>query len=613
MKKFLTFLLTLLVSIFIYNNKVEAYSESEYYYFNDIDGDSTQYYSLKSEIDYFLINDDNVSLQDYLTTAKADKLYTKFKNGDYSSYGEYAFIIMYQGTGAKLVVFDSLENIYVANQSTGMGVYLTNCTLISGSSSTGSAVSVSAKTDYLAITFNPSEETNVFEYAYKYLETQSNKIHFTYLNNMEMYNRIFKNGYNPIPDINITKERENEYILNNGNSVILNNEMKINFSSFDTSRYKYLYSYDTENWYEITENDYEFLINKNCSIYVKITDLNDNYINSSTYTTTGITENILDYLIEDGTEQGKKLTIYYYNFDNTDYHIVSNFQTGTESIYESELMGTIVYDNINLDNTYSINSYDENDNFIVGKVIDIQVDEAKLDNNRYIQLNLDKENKRLNFYYVNYKNNDKCYYKISSEEENEVNCKDNMLLDITKNGYIEIYIKNNNEIVLKRGVNVNFIDNLPQFKFQSYYNDSESKQVLKIVVENLQSDDKIYYSYDKEIWNQLETKRINYLDFYVSKEVYFKVERNKEIVSEAYFDLVYKAYENSSTNNNNQQYNGLKGLLKYFKDITKNITNAPFELGKSAYELLRQSKFGLYILLIIVSSIIILFIKSIKR
>ena len=188
-----------------------------------------------------------------------------------------------------------------------------------------------------------------------------------------------------------------------------------------------------------------------------------------------------------------------------------------------------------------------------------------------------------------------------------------MLLNINKNGYIEIYIKNNNEIVLKRGVNLNFLDNLPKFKFDSYYNDNESKQVLKIIIDNLKSNDKIYYSFDKESWIQLENKRINYLDFYSSMEVYFKVERENEIVSEAYFDLVFKAFENSSENNDKEKYNGLKGLLKYFKEITNNITTLPVKMGQNIYLLIRKSKIGLYILLIIVSSIIILFLKSIKR
>ena len=607
LKKYLIFSITLLISIFIFNNNVKALDKSNLI----VQTSSISYDYIKSHP------------EEYTQIGKATN-------------GAYAYLYKDHSILTITTTWDTTRNIGLAGFSNASG-NIQNISIINLRSSmriylsVGDGISI-VSSDYAycnSDTFVLTQSTpssNTFYY--EFFEAGTKITSSSMINDKSLYytsydlyrnNSLYvsKNNeyihYVNVTEINITKKKEEEITLNNGVKVIINNLLKINFTTFDKNKYKYLYSFDKENWYTIDENDFNLVITKNKTIYVKVNDLNDNYITSATFTTNKINEHVLDYSIEDGTEQGKKLKIYYYNFDNTDYHIVSNFQTGKEEKFESNINGTIIYDNLNLDNTYSINSYNENDEFIVGKVIDIQVDEAKLNNNRYIKLNLDKEKKRINFYYENYKKNDKCYYKISNEEEIEVNCSDNMLLNINKNGYIEIYIKNNNEIVLKRGVNLNFLDNLPKFKFDSYYNDNESKQVLKIIIDNLKSNDKIYYSFDKESWIQLENKRINYLDFYSSMEVYFKVERENEIVSEAYFDLVFKAFENSSENNDKEKYNGLKGLLKYFKEITNNITTLPVKMGQNIYLLIRKSKIGLYILLIIVSSIIILFLKSIKR
>lgn len=270
------------ILFFSFSQNVKAYSESEYYYFNDIEGDSTQYYSLKSEIDYFLINDDNPSLQNYLTIAKANKLYTKFKNGDYSSYGEYAFIIMQEGTGAKLVVFNSLDDIYLSKSTGTLNVNLKNCTLISGSSSTGNQSSISTKTNYSVITFNPTSDPNVYEYMYNYLESEYNKIHFTYLSNMEMYDRIFKNFNNLKPELSYSLEPiyKDGYISSYG--------IKVNSSLVDDTLYKYQYEIkdDINNnlkWVDLYNNNFinnqfSYVTKKPIYFYFRILDKSNNEV-----------------------------------------------------------------------------------------------------------------------------------------------------------------------------------------------------------------------------------------------------------------------------------------------------------------------------------------------
>ena len=329
----------------------------------------------------------------------------------------------------------------------------------------------------------------------------------------------------------------------------------------------------------------------------------------------------LRYEILDGTERGKMLKIYFYNFYDGDNGILTNFQTGKKYIFPSmPLSPTFTLDNINQDNSFTFNAYDKDNNLILTETIDIQNEIAELNNERYIEI-FNLNTTRLNDYFVkfhNTKSSDKCYVKINNSSntgETELDC-DSEFADIysPRNTFVENYIKNSKgEIVVKKTVNLNYIKDLPQIEFESTFNENETRQDLKITITNFKNSDKFYYSYDNQNWELLETKRVNYLYFYTDSDVYVKVVRDDEIVSEAYFDVVYNSFENSSNNNNLEDKKSLKGLLKYFKTLTKEISFEPFLKGVNAYELIKNSKLGLFILLVVIGSIIILVMKSLKR
>lgn len=342
-------------------------------------------------------------------------------------------------------------------------------------------------------------------------------------------------------------------------------------------------------------------------------DLFINFNNNGFASTTGF-----DYEITEGSEKGKKLILNFNNYLETDYVIITNYQSGEEERFDNlKLNNQIIYDNISQDNTYQIKIYDVDNNVILERNIDIQ-EQLLLTNKRYIYI-ANLNNDGLNSYKVgffNTKDDDKCFYHLKDEEEVEIDClsKVGVVKSPNKNTYAENYIKDKNgNIVVRKNVNLNYLKNYPQFKFESYYDSNENKQTLKVIVDNLQDNDLIYYSYDNENWLLMETKRINYLDFYYSTNLYFKVERNSLIVSEAYFDLVYNSYENSSDNNSISNSNfSFKDLLDSFKQFTGNKNNT-LNLGTNIYNRLKNSKLGLFLTILIVGSFIILIVKSIKR
>ena len=334
--------------------------------------------------------------------------------------------------------------------------------------------------------------------------------------------------------------------------------------------------------------------------------------NSSFYSPTSF-----EYEISEGTDKGKKLSLFFNGYKETDYTIINNYQTGEEiTILDLKNNSTKIFDNISQDNTFIVVIYNENDEIILTKNIDIQ-EQLRLSGERYILvggLNIQELNSYFLAFY-NTEKEDRCFYKFKDEEEQEIDCSDETIVikSPNKNTYVENYIKDKNDkIVVIKNVNLNYLKNLPQFKFESYFDDKENKQILEIIVENLHESDIISYSYDNENFYTLETKRINYLNFYDSSDVYFKIERNSEVISEAYFDVVYNSYVNSSNNNNLENTNfSLKNLLDIFKNYSEN--NKTLNLGTNVYNQLKNSKLGLYLTIIITGSFIILFVKSIKR
>lgn len=394
---------------------------------------------------------------------------------------------------------------------------------------------------------------------------------------------------------------DNIYLNNNNESILDIPYIKSNLEVlFDSSKdYSYgSYYYKSVKYNNLIYNDYDKIINFE----------NGDFVSPTSF----------EYEISEGTNQGKKLILYFKHYESTDYAYIYNYQTGKKILLDNlDQNTTMTFDDIALDNTYQINIYNGNDELIKDETIDIQ-QELFISEDRYILIrNLNV--KELNSYTANYfntKDTDKCFYKYKDEEEKEINCNSQtaMITSPNKNTYVEHYIKDKNDkIVVKKNVNLNYLTDLPLFKFKSYFDEKNNVQVLEIITENLKESDIISYSYDNENFYILETKRINYLNFYISSNIYLKLERNSEIIAEGYFDVIYNSYVNSSNNNNLENTNfSFKNLLNNFK----NITNNDFTLlkkGTEVYNNLKNSPLGLYISIIITGSFIILIINAIKR
>lgn len=134
------------------------------------------------------------------------------------------------------------------------------------------------------------------EYAFKFSNNEvtslySSNIGLVYLSDESIIDYFLGN---PIPEISITKLEEFKTNDLFGNEYITSVKYSLNFSIFDTSKYKYLYSLDKDintsslNPIIINENNLEVLISKNCVIHIKILDNNDNYITSSSFIISGL-------------------------------------------------------------------------------------------------------------------------------------------------------------------------------------------------------------------------------------------------------------------------------------------------------------------------------------
>lgn len=135
---------------------------------------------------------------------------------------------------------------------------------------------------------NYKGEQRIYSYVHNYfLNSLGNN--YNLVGNHTIYDVVDNSVYfSNIPDINITIFSENSVNDLFGHEYISSISYNINFSSFDLTKYKYLYSFNSNEWLEITENDYKLLVKENGIFYIKVTDFEDNYITSSTFTTTGI-------------------------------------------------------------------------------------------------------------------------------------------------------------------------------------------------------------------------------------------------------------------------------------------------------------------------------------
>lgn len=320
------------------------------------------------------------------------------------------------------------------------------------------------------------------------------------------------------------------------------------------------------------------------------------------------------YDITDATDFGKKLTLNFNGYSNDYYVIIQDYISGYyKKLDPLSNFSEFVIDNIPIDNTYTITFYQNNE---IVKIATIDIaNEIQLNNgNRYLDFNVDTKNKRIVFEFKNTKQNDVCFITIGETEEQLPDCTSQYVYDnnnsiLDKNSSLLFTIKNNNNLVYKKGYTLNLYDNLPFFNITSSFDTYNSYQIVKLITENYLDTDVISYSYDNINFITLTTQRINTLNIYNSTDLYFKLERDNNVLATSYIYVNFKQFSNSQIEDITTNIS----ITDFFKNLTSNVDYSFLDNFQNIWLQSKQSKLYLYLILFIIGSLILFLIRSIRK
>lgn len=574
MKKFLTFSIILLVSLFVFNNNVKAidsYKNIKSYVLENTNG--YDYYNSNDR--YNLLKNYNNSIGVFFDTEKNNIIMTKY-NKDY--------IIPLKTDDY------NTQDIVVEVDDYNVKVFLFNGQAFDSVSSDGTTYNFTALSDYAFVYIMGSNFYTSYsnEGNYARLFASSQKKYFASNFNIKYsYGNIaiaktFDTTFLEVPEINITKEKE---IKDDEN--IISEVIKISLSSIDDEEYNYYWKFEDSEWRKVDSSNFEenyttYTIEQNGTFYFKIEDKNENIINSATYTTININRTPkVKYKIEIDEEDDfvkdeyvkNNRTIYnikleYSYMTNEYYSVYYNLKDGTKKNLGFNVQNyEIKY--VNDDAIITIYIYDKNNNVVNFTTIDLQNINKDL-NKPYIYITgYNQENlpNSVAYKYINANDDDnKCYYKFGGGDLTSESCSS----DETKfrkayyNTSLSLYIyDNNNNILDEKHLNLNFITGFPRLEFESYYSTISKGQVLNIKLFDYLENDTLYYSVDNKKWEQLATQELNSLIFTEDIQVYFKIYRNNEVIADSYYYVKIGNYSISISENNTKDE---------IKDLTKSQT-----------------------------------------
>ena len=546
MKKFLTFSITLLVSIFVFNNNVKAYTPNE----NDI---ISEHINGKNTITFYLDSSDNYVYYYVNGINKCSSFsYKCFSLNDYPYY-------------------------WISQAESGIILYSTDKFKVDTSTK-----EVLSNGNTWFNSTNYKGEQRIYSYVHNYfLNSLGNN--YNLVGNHTIYDVVDNSVYfSNAPEITITKEKE---IKDDEN--IISEVIKISLSSIDDEKYNYYWKFEDSEWRKVDSSNFEenyttYTIEQNGTFYFKIEDKNENIITSATYTTININRTPkVKYKIEIDEEDDfvkdeyvkNNRTIYnikleYSYMTNEYYSVYYNLKDGTKKDLGFNVQNyEIKY--VNDDAIITIYIYDKNNNVVNFTTIDLQNINKDL-NNPYIYVTgYNQENlpNSVAYKYINANDDDnKCYYKFGGGDLTSESCSS----DETKfrkayyNTSLSLYIyDNNNNILDEKHLNLNFINGFPRLEFESYYSAISKGQVLNIKLFDYLDNDTLYYSIDNKKWEQLATQELNSLIFTEDTQVYFKIYRNNEVIADSYYYVKIGNYSISISENNTKDE---------IKDLTKSQT-----------------------------------------
>ena len=318
------------------------------------------------------------------------------------------------------------------------------------------------------------------------------------------------------------------------------------------------------------------------------------------------------YKIKDNNNGSKNIIVTFENMSDEYTAKYSNLTLGITDEVMTINDNKFTFENIALDSIITINIYKNSTNEIVfTDTIDIkntQIDKK----DPYIKINGYNQNNEINnvmYEYINTTSDMKCYYQFANQTEIEESC-----ITQTKksdqNTFITLKIKENDKIIYQKTINLNFLQNQPQIKFNSYFESINQYQVLIINIFNSQAGDIFEYSTDNQFYQSFTDNPLN-LQFYNNTNIYVRIKRNDQIISTGFIEVIYNSFENSNPSGTNDidDINNIFDLFDSMNNVTHQITIYihNFWSGIAATSLTS------YILLLVMGTVIILIISAINR
>lgn len=452
---------------------------------------------------------------------------------------------------------------------------------------------------------------------------------------------LYSQASSEINDTGGTNYNENLSKIKN----YIDNDKSMKWSNYYFNNYGPLNSNKTNNILDINSsnyyNEFHIPIYSNVSIKLQLRDDLENGKNvplfyrlseNGDYYELPVNENFIPlfqteeslkpkftYEILEKDDNKKDVKVNFFNM--SDKYIVkySNLVTGEQDIVlnlpPDQSSPVHYFININLDTIITITIYEKSTNEeIFSDTIDVSIYDLNLKKDPYIKIiSLNhKVNNTVTYKYENTKKDMKCFFQFAGKDEIEQDCtKDSYTLQSTYNTYIRFSIKDKNgKVINTRVINFQYLSNYPQISIQTYFDNVSNAQKVYINVKNYKENDVFSYSLDNKNYENFNTPKLE-LSFYMNTDLYVKVTRDNETVSEAYLYVIYKSSDNSNSSGTGD-LNSYNNLIDYFINLSD--FNKTFgEIISYIFNFLRKTPILIYLMLLISGTCIILIIKGLNR
>lgn len=354
------------VSYVLSSNNNEYYDENDYNYLGTYNANSRYplYVNLyyKNDILYFSTVNNSLILDTTQEAMDGFSLNTMFLQQN-SIYGSYNGLFVYDSNSYIKSYYNGINSCYTIKCNNIGFIYLH--LVINGSNNTITSLSINGgyNDDNGVDTLNNCSDASIVPNIY-------NNRDFLVYNGSPVYDSEFTD--NTLIEASTISASVPYFISFNAlktvhNNLLLGYTFAPEFSVFDTDNYEYQYRIGLNDiWLTMNENLYEFNVNANTTVYVRIKDKSNNeIIDSSTFTITGV-----------GT----------FVDTNVDYDIKFNGKYRTQNYLNNNTSGTSIIQEYEIDVTFSP------DSSILKYQYQYVLNGNSIDNNGWIDVTLQPSN-----------------------------------------------------------------------------------------------------------------------------------------------------------------------------------------------------------------------------